>query len=45
VTFFLKDTLILDAARSKVSEHQNQNSMSPTKVQRKIDKIVFWEAT
>jgi hypothetical protein len=45
MTFFLKGILTLDAARSKESEHQNLNSMSPTKVQRKSDKLVFWEST
>jgi hypothetical protein len=45
MTFFLKGTLILDAASSKVSEHQNLNSMSPTKVQRRSDKVVIWEGT
>jgi len=29
MTFFLKGTMILDATKSKVSEHQNLNSMSP----------------
>jgi hypothetical protein len=41
----LKGTLILDAARNKVSEHKKLNSISPTKVQRKGEKLVFWEGT
>jgi hypothetical protein len=45
MTFFLKGTLIFDAARRKLSEHQNLNSLFPTKVQRKSDKLVFLEGT